>query len=241
MTGIINCSHCSKPITGDFFKDYWGNNYHIKHKKTVPVCNYCGRLISTELTNGGKSYSDGRNICGLCLSTSISDLIKGKKILEMVHDKLAISGIKITPFTPEFYLIDRDKLWNLAGKVEKQGFARFERILINGNINSFKLQIYILKGLPESSFIGAAAHELMHIWFYSYNITDISPKLLEGSCNYASFLLYNCIKNKETAYRIHELIEDRSPVYGRGFKKIYNMVQSKGIEYWLNYIKTHKR
>jgi len=207
----------------------------------VPSCNYCGRLISRELTKGGTTYSDGRRICMLCHKSAIEDTVKGNEILQKVHDQLAAIGIDIHPFQPEFFMLDRSRLKALAGSAEKQGFARFERQTVNGKIKSFKLQIYLLKGLPESSFITAAAHELMHIWFYSKNITDLSPRLEEGSCNYAAYLILRTMKSPEAAYRIHELMEDKSPVYGKGFQKVYKMVESKGISYWLSYIQSHRK
>lgn len=235
------CSYCSKPLSGRYFRDYWGNSYHAGHLKTVPSCDYCGRLISKNLTQGGKAYADGRKICGLCSATAVNDTAKGKEILQIIHDQLETAGIVISPFKPEFYLIDRLKLKNMSGNSEKQGFARFERLSVGGKIESYKLRIYILKGLPESSFITAAAHELMHIWFYSQSITDLKPALEEGSCNYASYILLKKINSPEALYRIREMFADKNPVYGKGFRRIHKMVDSRGIMYWFNYIKTHKR
>ena len=235
------CAHCKRQIKGKYFKDYWGNNYHAEHMNKGLSCNYCGRLISAGLTKGGTTYSDGRRICMLCHKTAIEKLAKGERILQLVHDELELLGIKISPFKPEFFLIDRSRLRSLAGQSETQGFARFQRETVNGQIKSFNLQIYILKGLPESSFITACAHELMHIWFYSRNITDLNSRLEEGSCNYAAYLLLKNMRSPEAAYRIRELMEDSSPIYGKGFQKVYKMVESKGVRYWLNYIQTHKR
>ena len=177
----------------------------------------------------------------LCHKTAVETPDKGKKILQIVHDELELLGIKISPFKPEFYLIDRSRLKSMAGQSEKQGFARYQRETVNGQLKSFKLQIYILKGLPESSFITACAHELMHVWFYSRNITDLSPRLEEGSCNFASYLLLKKKKDPESAYRIRELMEDNSPVYGKGFQRVLKMAEAKGSAYWLAYIQNHKR
>lgn len=176
----------------------------------------------------------------LCHKTAIEDISSGRKILQRVHDELEETGIIISPFKPEFYLIDRSRLKALSGAPEKQGFARFKRETVNGRIKSFSLEIYILKGLPESSFVSVCAHELMHIWFYSRNITNLSPRLEEGSCNYAAYLLLKKMKTPEAAYRIHELMEDRSPVYGKGFQKVHKMAGEKGIRFWLQYIQKQK-
>ena len=241
MRTPLLCSHCKRQITGRYFEDYWGNPYHVEHLNTVPTCNYCGRLISRELTKGGATYSDGRRICMLCHKSAVEDRVKGKVLLKTVHHKLENLGIEILPFRPEFYLIDRSRLKSLAGSSEKQGFARFQRETVNGIIRNFTMDIYILKGLPESSFITACAHELMHIWFYSRNLTDLSPQLEEGSCQYTAYLILKNMTSPEYAYRIHQLMEDKSPIYGKGFHKVFKMAESKGVKYWLNYIQNHKR
>lgn len=241
MINSLLCSHCKRPINGKYFKDYWGNCYHWEHMNNAPSCNYCGRLISRELTKGGTSYSDGRRICMLCHKTAVETREKGEKILKRVHDELELLGIEISPFKPRFYLLDRSRLKGLSGSSETQGFARYQRETINGQLKSFNLEIYILKGLPESSFMSACAHELMHIWFYSRNITKIQSRLVEGSCNFSAYLVMKNQKSPETAYRIHELMENKSPVYGKGFQKIYKMVESKGISNWLKYLESHKK
>ena len=48
----LKCALCKLPIQGKFLKDYWGNSYHIGHLNKVPKCNYCGRFINKELTDG---------------------------------------------------------------------------------------------------------------------------------------------------------------------------------------------
>lgn len=240
MQTPLLCSHCNKPISGKYFKDYWGNSYHASHLAEGLQCNYCGKLLSKHLTNGGIRYEDGRVICGLCSKNRVDDLTRGKEILFRVHQDLEKEGVKIAPFKPEFYLIDRLRLRQLS-KGEKQGFAIFKRIEKNGTIVEFTMQIFILKGLPASSFESTAAHELMHIWFYSQGIRDANPKLVEGSCNFASYLILKKRPYPEAAYRIEELMKDPSPIYGKGFKRVHKMVQTKGKAYWLNYIRRHKK
>ncbi|MBB6479238.1 protein DA1 [Spirochaeta isovalerica] len=230
------CGYCKRPVTDQYFRDYWGNMYCAVHLNREPQCDYCGRLISRELTKGGMTYSDGRRICGLCKATSVDKEDKGLRLLQLVHDVLAFQGIEISPFKPEFYLIDRSRLKKLGSKSETRGFARYTKETVNGKVTDFRLMIYILKGMPESSFISACAHELMHIWFYSRGLTGLSPRLEEGSCNYAAYLILKTLNSPEAAYRIHELMEDRSPVYGKGFQKVLKMVEGHGVPYWLEYL-----
>ncbi|HAK46107.1 MAG TPA: hypothetical protein DCO79_09365 [Spirochaeta sp.] len=236
------CAYCGKQINGKFYNDYWGNSYCAEHLKSVPQCNYCGRLIGKNITRGGKSYSDGRRICGICLKKAVTDNAQGLRLLTGVRNTLKLDGIEISPFRPEFTLISRSKLKQLdQGSGEKQGFAVFNRQLENEVVKSFTMQIFILDGLPEASFISTCAHELMHIWFYSHNITDTSPALAEGSCNMASYLVLRRQKTPEAELLIKGLFEDKNKIYGGGFRKVQRLSDKRGIDGWLNYAKTHKR
>jgi hypothetical protein len=236
------CAYCEKPISGKYFKDYWGSSYCVQHLKTVPQCDYCGRLIGKNSTRGGRTYSDGRKICCICLRNAVSENNKGRQLLQKVHDSLELDGIKISPFKPEFMLISRSKLKHLdRGRGEKQGFAVFDRQMVGKRIQSFKMQIYILDGLPEGSFISTCAHELMHIWFYSHNITDISPALTEGSCNMASYLVLKRQKTLDAEFLIKGLFESKDKIYGSGFRKVQKLADRRGITSWLEYASTHKR
>ena len=237
-----NCAYCEKPISGRYFRDYWGNNYCADHLNTVPRCDYCGRLIAEKLTGGGRAYPDGRRICGICLKSAVRDRDKGKRILREVHDELEGFGIIIRPFKPDFALIDRSRLKQLdsTGR-EKQGFAVFNRKTVNGEIREFSLQVYILNGLPETSFRSTCAHELMHIWFYSRGITDASPVMIEGSCNMASYLMLSRMKTPEASYLMQSFSEDKSRIYGKGFQKARNLVDRKGLSGWLEHISKRRK
>ena len=158
------------------------------------------------------------------------------------YGELEKSGISIHPFKPDFALIERKDLKRLdrTGR-EKQGAAVYRRHLRGDAIEKFELQIYILKGLPLVSYISTCAHELMHIWFYSRGITDASPALVEGSCNLASYLILSRMKEAEAAYLIQSFFSDPHRVYGKGFRKMHKLMESRGIPYWLDYISRRKK
>jgi len=235
MSALI-CSHCQTPISGKYMKDYWGNTYHSAHVGTTPQCRYCGRLVSERLTSGGKTYEDGRIICNICSKEAVNDEATALSLVLKVHDMLANMGITISPFKPKLFLIDRGRLKNLDPNTETQGFAKFSSTTKGSKITKMKMEIYILKGLPQSSFLLTAAHELMHIWFYSRGIFKGKPKIIEGSCNYAGYLIMEKSNLIDRSYRIKELFDSRNPIYGGGFRKIHRMVESKGIQGWLKTI-----
>lgn len=239
----IKCSYCGKLITGKYFTDYRGMSFCAEHLRTVPQCDYCGRLIGRHSSRGGTTYADGRRICGICLTTAVTDNDRGFSLLNEVRNKLMLDGIEIKPFQPQFALINRSKLKELDHSGgEKQGFAVFKRETTReGTILNFKMQIFILNGLPENSFISTAAHELMHIWFYSHNITDITPMLAEGSCNMASYLVLRRQKTPDAEFLIKNMFNSKDKIYGTGFRRVQKLADRRGISGWLEYARTHRR
>lgn len=239
----LNCDYCGRVISGKYFTDYWGKNYCASHLKTLPQCDYCGRFFQRNTNRRNKFYTDGRTICETCQPTAVTQRETGLKLLHEVRDELALIGIKISPFNPDFALISRSKMKQIDRKQgERQGYAVFNRkVSQNDTVQSYRMQVLILEGLPEASFISTAAHELMHIWFFSHNITDITPLLAEGSCNMASYLVLKRQKTPEAGFLIKGLFEDKNKIYGIGFRKIHRLVDKIGITGWLQYAKSHKR
>ena len=178
----------------------------------------------------------------MCAQTAVDDVTIGKELLSWTYRQLEQEGIIIKPFQPDFALIDRSDLKkrDRTGR-ERQGVAKFRRLVVNGSIEQFQMQIFLLKGLPTVTFISACAHELMHIWFYSRGITDASPQLVEGSCNLASYLVLKKRKDPEAAYLIQQLFLDKHKHYGKGFRKMHGLLKSRGTSCWLEYIATRKK
>ncbi len=185
---------------------------------------------------------DGQKICTTCFKTAVNDVSEGKKILTDTYVQLEALGITIRPFNPDFALIERPDLKRLdnTGR-EKQGTARFRRTLINGKIENFEMQIFLLKELPYINFISTSAHELMHIWFYSRGITDAAPALVEGSCNLAAWLVLKTRREPEAAYLMQAFFKDRHKYYGRGFRKMHALAASRGVPGWLEYISIRRK
>ncbi len=253
-TLAITCIHCGKPITGKYVKDYWGNVYHAGHLRQALRCFYCGRLISKGLTGGGKTYRDGRIICGLCMKSAIDDPAATGPILEDVRSRLKRYGITVKGNFAETHLLDRGGLAKVSGRraarSEEAGFTKLEKKTVNGRLASFSMQIFILKGLPETHFIATAAHELMHVWQHLFAVPNNDPALREGSCNYAAYLILRELsgetarkpgRSDEANYIIETFFNIKDRIYGKGFLKVYQLVKNRGITGWLDYLRNKKR
>ena len=95
-------------------------------------------------------------------------------------------------------------------------------------------KIYILRDMPTFHFIATAAHELMHVW-QRLNGSDRNRLItVEGSCNYASYLVLSTYEDKRAKYIIESLKQDDNPIYGDGFRLIKEFVEKNELPAWLN-------
>jgi uncharacterized Zn finger protein (UPF0148 family) len=241
----MRCAICGKVIRGKYLQDYWGNIYHAQHAKELPACFYCTRLICEKLTGGGKKYSDGRVICGICLKTAVEEDEEARSLIADVRKRLERYGIKVQGEVSKTYLLDRNKLNKVSGRSgsdsEEAGFTKLEKKTANGKLLSFNIQIFILEGLPETHFIATAAHELMHVWQHLYAVPENDKQLREGSCNFAAYLVLKDLHTAEANYIIKTYFENKDRVYGKGFVKVYNLVKKRGIKGWLFYLRENKK
>ncbi|MGE5682268.1 MAG: LIM domain-containing protein, partial [Bacillota bacterium] len=89
------CSICGKALTGDYSIDLYNNKYHSYHNRELSRCDNCGRIISERTTKGGKSYSDGRNICNICFKDAVFDNSQINSLLSKVILSLKTLGLQI--------------------------------------------------------------------------------------------------------------------------------------------------
>ena len=67
------CTVCGQLITGEAYEDYWGGRYCAGHVDTIPVCDFCGRLVAGPITGKGLRLPDGRLLCGVCRPSAVTN------------------------------------------------------------------------------------------------------------------------------------------------------------------------
>ena len=238
----VKCDFCGEYIVGEYDIDCWGNKYHPEHKKDNPKCEYCGRLISDNFSQGGSKYHDGRVICELCDDNTIFDPKEGKEIMILVAEGLNNYGIKIKPKKIKLHLVDKDELRRIAVDADErhlQGYTTYEAMTMYGIRVAKKFNIYILNGLPEIYFKSTMAHELMHVWLFGNARLEMEAGLTEGSCNYATYLVLNGQKDEMTNYLLECMEQDKHPYYGDGYRRVKTYVKQVGIQEWLSCLKSN--
>jgi hypothetical protein len=238
----IRCAVTGKQITGEYLFDFWGNNYSKYLESKIPRCDYCGRLISDVTTGGGATYTDGRHICNLCYPETVTDLKQARDLLNKVKAILANNGIIIDYDKIGLQLVDGNRLKKLSGNVNdnEMGFVEYEYSSYENVVIMKRLEVFILTGIPKMHFNSVVAHELMHVWQYLHGMLDNDPAFSEGSCNYASYLTLQTLTGKMSDYIIHNLENDPTADYGDGFRRVKKLVERRGINYWLDYLKNNK-
>jgi hypothetical protein len=224
-----------------YFRDFWGNTVHSRHKGEVPQCEYCQRFISDKISRGGVKYDDGRIVCGICAQNKISDVTAAESILRSLQDVLKKYGIDTKGISIPLSLVNKNTMTELAGgfHADPLGFTHYEKTTYSDQPIAIKTyKMYMLTGLPQFECIGALAHELMHVWLFVNNITDIDPALREGSCNIASWLVLQRYRDRKAKFILENMQSDPDPVYGGGYRRMKKYVDQQGVSNWLAYLKS---
>lgn len=237
----LRCDFCGQIIDGQYLVDHWGNKYHKEHERSVPACQYCGRLISEKSSRGGTVYGDGRYVCGYCLTDAVNNITTARRIMASVKEKLKAAGIEVANDAIKLTLTDRDGLRHISwsGHADESGLTKYVEQTIDDVCIIRDFEIFVLSGMPRIVFTEVIAHELMHVWLYTNAPRGLSLTLSEGSCNYASFIILNQSYGAMAEYELENLQVNPDPVYGEGFRRVKRMVSDKGITFWLEYLKAH--
>jgi hypothetical protein len=236
------CSQCNKPITEEYFTDGYGNAVCEQHADHADRCSACKRFLVQQPGETVTRYDDGRAVCGLCAAKAIVDIDEAKRILNDVKGQLARHGIKIDK---EFSLrlVGLPELHRRSDDngADQEGLTVYRQEKFLGGLWTVSdYDIYILYGLPYERFIGIAAHELMHIWLLENAPSSPTAPLVEGSCNYAAFLVINACASEEAAHAIRRMQEDPHPDYGQGYRAVRSLVDEIGLSGWLIYLRENK-
>jgi len=240
------CYVCGQWIEGSYCVDPWGHPYHKWHDGVHPRCEYCGRFITQEVTEGGIYYDDGRIICHLCLQSAIANQDSASAILEAVRDTLGTIGINIDSSGISIRLLGKDTMEKRFGEHygNPDGMTRVYYDAVSGDP---EYRLYLLYGMPKVRFITAVAHELMHVWLFRNQDPAISNNyqgnklLIEGSCNIAAYLVLQHYAGEEVRVTLRMIEQNRILHYGLGFHEADHYLVGHDTGQWLEYIKTHSR
>ena len=231
------CSLCRGVIDGHYLVDYWGNAYHATHENEVASCDFCDRLITETLYDGGVRFSDGRSLCSICHESAVKKIGQARALMTRVATQLRRIGMDFDVVDLELHLIGIKKMQQIANyrSHDLRGFTDYheERNLF-GRMKKRQIDIYLLYGMPKVEMIGTVAHELTHVWQFLNGRLRNDPALAEGSCNFAAYwVLKQMAPGEETDFIIESMLRDEDEVYGEGFRRVKKYVEKNGLSEWL--------
>jgi hypothetical protein len=235
----LRCALCEEIVRGEYLQDFWNNSYCLRHENDAPVCDSCGRFISTRTTGGGVRYDDGRFICRVCQPKSMTDI---DDILGLVHEvagHMREMGMKVDYQGIRIHLVGREEMQKLSGHHSEglRGFTDYrEDFRVFGKSHDRRMDMYLLYGMPRMELVSTIAHELGHVWQFNRGRFRNDRAWNEGSCNYAAYLVLAQYPGKESAFFRASLSRDDDSVYGEGFRRVKVLAEAEGNRSWLRYL-----
>jgi len=237
------CKICGQDIVGEYTFNVWGDTVHAVHVGEYPMCEFCDRLKAEKLTGRGVKYSDGREICGLCLAVAVSDRGDAEALSDTVRALLCGFGIDVRQEF-ELDLIDRLEMARLtpASGREAWGFSELkEESSYLGLVKSHEMKVYVLSGMPRDVLMRVLAHEMMHVWLFANGPLEMDHVLVEGSCEYAAYLALQNRPGLLARYYQETQRENEDLAYGGGFRAVSRFVDRVGVPGWLDYLRAHEQ
>jgi hypothetical protein len=236
----LRCAVCSGIIQGEYMVDFWGNGYHVEHRKDVAICDFCMRFMTNDLHKGSVNYSDGRTLCRICHTSAVKRVGEARLLMRDVANKLKTLGISVDISHVQLHLIGQKKMQELVGKSSHglRGFTDYqeERGLF-GRPSNREVHVYLLYGSPRVEMIATIAHELTHVWQFLSGQLKADRALAEGSCNYAAYLVLRTTDSDEARFIIQRMVDDDDPIYGDGFRRVRRYAEDNGLAAWLRMVK----
>ena len=220
----MKCVICDSDIRGRYLIDNW--NQAICDCHIIEYCSSCGRFVRpTDL-----HLADGRCICSHCAPSIVSLPTHIQWVETRVRAILASYGISVIPKDVPIHLVTPSEMAKLHGTKQinllQPGLTK--TMQISALLFSHrKHKIYIFNQMPKIQFAGVLAHELLHVWQNEKGIS-LPPPLTEGFCNLGSYVVYKSIGNELAMHLIKNLENDPSPVYGDGFRKVFEVYKREG-------------
>jgi len=230
------CDLCNKGIRGTLLTDTWDNKFHAEHQGISPQCDYCATFLTNSGDRRGFRYEDNRKICLRCKRSAVSDDEAAKQVTIEVIGHLNDYGFHIPLSAVQVVLVNADSMHAMdrTAQHKRLGLTDYQASRDTwGRTIEQEITIYMLSGMPRIWAISTTAHELMHVWQIVNGQTDNDPLLNEGSCNYASLLVLQEYEGIEAEKQIQYLLNDDSPVYGVGLRRVKQFVETEGVSAWV--------
>ncbi len=194
----IKCSRCGFPA--------YTNDTFILLENNIYYCEFCqDRSVLTEEV--------GSNIL-----FNISNIFYQRMGLQMVKN------ISLSLATKREIQNGYDDLITTLSTSEEQSKSEYYPSFVKHKDNHYEL--FVLNGLPLSTFIAIATYEYAQIWQSKYSPRRVGRILWEGFADWTAVKLLSLLGYHEEIHRIESRVDD----FVFGLKKIQLIEKSKGTQ-----------
>ena len=247
------CANCRKPCVGRYYTYSWKTDIW---KRELIFCSDCNAKPHCGLCYSRKDVAplrDGRMYCGMCRWNGVYTIDQGRSYLVAAQKMLSerfefpIDPTLIIKILPSEIFYQNSKERKALGYYYGNKFYNDWHFILTGDNrtlyvwqeDSAKDEIHILDGLPYPVFFNVVAHELSHSYLRRHFGAFPSKKLEEGFCEAIAAACSAFNGNPEVTECLHFLNLD--PVYGDGFRMIYDMLLKQGWKAVMAYLQKNSQ
>ncbi len=233
---VVVCSVCNKVILDHYLEDFWGNRAHASHQDDTPSCDFCDRFIAGGFAADAVTLPDGRRLCGLCAATSVTTAARARELAALVASSLDSHGIRVRMDDISFLLLGVGKMRKMSPDPTHHatGFTDYQTMPSRDGAAATSCNIVLLNGMPELQMAAVLAHEIMHVWLFRAEVPIVDTPWIEGSCEYASYIVVREIEAKESQFIVYGMETNADSTYGGGFRRVKQFVAEHGVDGWLD-------
>lgn len=125
-------------------------------------------------------------------------------------------------------LVTTSRLAQVLGK-ERESALGVTTMLLTGDRTGSDLKIEVLRGLTPLHFGRTVSHEAGHAWLAQVGARAVAPEVEEGFCELVAYAWLRRREGELAAALRRTIRENPDPVYGGGFRLVYEATSSHGI------------
>jgi hypothetical protein len=199
-----------------------------------PSCDFCKRSVAGEFGTHAVALPDGRRLCEHCAATSVTTSARTQDVAGLVASSLDGHGVSVAVEGITFFLVPQDKLDRMSPDPARHtlGFINYAINSQTDDVAHYK--ITVLNGMPELQLASVLAHQMMHVWLVRAGVRATGTPWIEGSCEYASFLVMSDVNTPESQFVMQNIEANADSICGDGFRTVKQFVAKHGVEGWLD-------
>lgn len=222
---LPRCTACGAKITGSY----------VLLDGSRPVCQTCHKgfpgcfVCSLPVVRGGKSLSDGRQLCQAHARQAILDPARAAAVLKEAEEAVVATfgqSMRLRHPIDEVKLVDAASLAATMGRPGASDVLGMFRARIRGTERRYT--VFFVSGLPRERLLTVASHEYAHAWHSEHHprYEQCSDRFREGFAEWVAFRVNKRLGRKA---EIEHLLAQEHDTYIEGLRSFLDLERREGI------------